>query len=167
MLLIFLGYSVGSFFGKQMLGVFKNHKYGILTGFAIQSLQILGMLLTYACYRQNNMEGVCDHTVLKYLNLFKGVVLGAFTSVYVWTGGYAFVDFVSLPSEKPVHFSIYFLFMEFKSIAGNALNILLFSLQMDVQACLLVFLALFVLATLAIPVLLPATRGYSPELDDQ
>ena len=93
--------------------------------------------------------------------------MGAFTSVYIWTGSYTFIDFISLPSEKPVHFCIYFFFMEFKSIAGNALNILLFSMNINVLNCLVLFFAIFMLATFAIPIMLPSTLGYVTELDDQ
>ena len=125
------------------------------------------MLLTYTCYTEKSKEGVCNYTFLKNINLLKGVILGVFTSVYVWTGSYTFIDFISLPSEKPVHFSIYFFFMEFKSIAGNALNILLFSMNVNVLNCLILFFGIFMLATFAIPVMLPSTLGYVPELDDQ
>ena len=164
-LLLFISYAVSSFFVKQILSVFKNHKYGIMLGFAINGLQILGTLVTYICYLNEASTGVCNYTFLKAMNLLVGVLIGGIACVFLWTGYYAFIDFISLPDEKPVQFALFFMLLQFNGIVAHTLNFVFYSFEANTLYCFLFFFGVYVVTVASIPFILPDTESYDPKLD--
>ena len=166
-LLIYFSYSVSSFFAKQILGIFKNHKYGLMLGFGINGLQIVGTLITYVCYLNQSSTGVCNYTFLKAMNMLIGVAVGALACVFLWTGNFTIIDFISLPKEKSVHYSLYFMALQFTGVVGNGLNIVFYSFNANILFIFILFFILYVLTVLAIPLVMPNTADYEAKNDPQ
>ena len=164
-LIMFISYTISSFFVKQILSVFKNHKYSIMVGFAINGLQIAGTLVTYVCYLNKESTGVCDYTFLKAINLLAGLLVGAIASVLLWTGFYSFIDFISLPDEKPIQFASFFIFLQFNGIVAHSLNFVFYSFKLNTLYCFLFFFGIYAITVVSIPLVLPNTESYDPELD--
>ena len=158
-LLIYFSYSVSSFFAKQILGIFKNHKYGLMLGFGINGLQIVGTLITYVCYLNQSSTGVCNYTFLKAMNMLIGVAVGSLGCVFLWTGNYAFINFISLPEEKASHFAIYYLLLQFNGVAAHVLNFVFYSLNANTQVCFSIFLLIYVATVISIAFILPDTSN--------
>ena len=74
---------------------------------------ILGSLVSYICYLNEASTRICNYTFLKAMNLLVGMLTGSHAYFFICTGYYAFIDFISLPTDKPKYFALSFMLLQF------------------------------------------------------
>lgn len=165
--MIYIGYSIASFYPNYILGFFREFKVGLFVGFFVNGLQILAAILTYSCYRYDLTDGFCSVKFLGPLNISVAFSIGMFASVYIWTGNFEFIARVSTNVEKKVMFAIFNTYLAFNNVLANFLNIVFYSYEVNSLVVFSCSYVIFMITTVSIYWYLPNIDGYVPEDDPQ
>ena len=165
MLLIWLSYSVGILYTKQVLKMFDELKTCLFVGWLITGLPILIVMQAYVCHAMKCTTGVCSNLVIQGLNIVVALVSGGIACTWLWTGQYEFINRVSAEKERKSHFSLFYSMLQFAGIFANLFNVCFYSYEMNTLICFAMFYILYLTVSFAIPYLVPSINNYDPEAD--